>query len=210
MPVYETGGRAFESRRADHMLLIYYFVSLIFFGREPEMSEVLVLNYSYESLNVVTLQRAVRLLFARKAEAVASAGRTIASPGFAFPIPSVIRMLYYIRRPRSRVGLSRKNVILRDDSTCQYCGTRGRDMTVDHVLPRSRGGPSTWENLVCACIPCNSRKRDRTPDEANMRLKRKPYEPRYIPWIRVKRNTLPSEWGKYLFLWDIDIEERVG
>jgi 5-methylcytosine-specific restriction endonuclease McrA len=174
------------------------------------VSEVLLLNFSYESLNVVSLQRAVRLLFARKAETVACGDRTIGSVTYEIRLPSVIRMLYYIKRPRSRVALSKRNVILRDDSTCQYCGIRGRDMTIDHVVPRSRGGASTWENLASACGPCNSRKRNRTPNEANMRLHRKPYEPRFIPWLRIKRNTLPSEWGKYLFLWDVSIEERVG
>lgn len=76
-------------------------------------------------------------------------------------------------------------------------------------MPKSRGGASTWENLVCACVRCNGRKNDRTPAEAGMLLRRKPYEPRYIPWIRIKRNTLPTDWSKYLFLYDVSIEERV-
>jgi CRISPR/Cas system Type II protein with McrA/HNH and RuvC-like nuclease domain len=82
-------------------------------------------------------------------------------------------------------------------------------MTVDHIVPKSRGGPSTWENLATSCQACNGRKNNRTPDEAKMKLRRKPYEPRYIPWIRIKRNTLPSEWGKFLFLYGVSIEERV-
>lgn len=174
------------------------------------MSDVFVLNFSYEPLSVVPLQRAVRLLFTGKAELVAQRDRVIASPTYEIPMPSIIRMLYYIRRPRARVGLTKKNVLLRDDHTCQYCGSRSAEMTVDHVTPKSRGGPSTWENLVCACVRCNGRKNDRTPTEARMRLRRKPYEPRYIPWIRIKRNTLPAEWCKYLFLYDVSIEERVG
>lgn len=174
------------------------------------MSQVFVLNFSYEPLSVVSLQRAVRLLFARKAEIVSRRDRTIASPSYEMALPSIIRMLYYIKRPRARVGLTKKNVLLRDDHVCQYCGIRGAEMNVDHVIPKSRGGPSSFENLVCSCVPCNSRKRDRTPAEAGMHLRRKPYEPRYIPWITVKRNTLESEWSKYLFLYDVNIEERVG
>jgi 5-methylcytosine-specific restriction endonuclease McrA len=173
------------------------------------MSEVFVLNFSYEPLSIVSLQRAVRLLFAGKAEIVTSHQGNIASPSFEMPLPSIIRMLYYIKRPRARVGLTKKNVLLRDDHTCQYCGARGPQMTVDHVVPKSRGGPSTWANLATSCQPCNGRKNNRTPDEARMRLRRKPYEPRYIPWIRVKRNTAPSEWGKFLFLYDVSIDERV-
>lgn len=174
------------------------------------MPEVFVLNFSYEPLSIVSVQRAVRLLFAGKAEIVTRHDRNIASPTLEMPLPSIIRMLYYIKRPRMRVGLTKKNVLLRDNHTCQYCGTRGEEMNVDHVVPKSRGGRSDWCNLVCSCVRCNNRKNNRTPKEAGMQLRRKPYEPRYIPWIRVKRNTLPCEWGKYLFLYNVSIEERVG
>lgn len=173
------------------------------------MSQVFVLNFSYEPLSIVSLQRAVRLLFAGKAEIVTPRDRNIASPTYEMPLPSIIRMLYYIKRPRARVGLTKKNVLLRDDHTCQYCGVRGAEMNVDHVIPKSRGGESSWLNLVGSCVTCNSRKNNRTPQEAGMQLRRKPYEPRYIPWIRIKRNTLPSEWSKFLFLYDVSIEERV-
>jgi len=173
------------------------------------MTNVLVLNFSYESLGVTTFERAVRLLFAGKAEMVAPSDREIASPSFAMRLPSIVRMLYYIKRPRARVGLTKKNVLLRDDYACQYCGTRERTMTVDHVLPKSRGGADAWENLACACVRCNGRKNDRTPAEAGMTLRRKPREPRFIPWLTIKRNTMPAEWGKYLFLYDVGIEERI-
>jgi hypothetical protein len=82
-------------------------------------------------------------------------------------------------------------------------------MTVDHVIPKSKGGPSTWENLACACMRCNNRKNNRSPEHANMQLRRKPKAPKYIPWIRVKRNTLPGEWHKFLFLYNVSIDERV-
>ncbi len=173
------------------------------------MSDVMVLNFSYEPLNVVKIRRAVRLVFAGKAEILEDAG-TIASPTFEMRLPSVIRMLYFIRYRKRHVALSKKNVLLRDDYTCQYCGQQGgSSMTVDHVTPRSRGGPSSWENLVCACVPCNQRKRDRTPGEAGMRLRRTPKVPHYIPWIRVQRHTARDEWAKHITLYSVSIDERV-
>ncbi len=105
------------------------------------MSEVLVLNFTYEALNVTSFQRAVKLLFAGKAEMLHGRERMLASPTLEMRMPSIIRMLYYIRRPMQRVALTKKNVLIRDDHMCQYCGLRGeRLMTVDHVTPKSRGG----------------------------------------------------------------------
>jgi len=181
-------------------------------------ADVLLLNFSYEPLGVVKLQRAVRLLFANKAEVVHDAGRMIRSAKnrktgeqFSFPLPSVVRLLYYVTHRRKSVALTKKNVLLRDDYMCAYCSSKGgSEMTVDHVHPRSRGGKSSWVNLVACCSRCNGRKRDRTPAEAGMNLLRKPYVPRFIPFVVVKRNTLPDEWGKYLGLYSVGIEERVG
>jgi 5-methylcytosine-specific restriction endonuclease McrA len=174
------------------------------------LSDVLVLNFTYEALNITNFQRAVKLIFAGKAEIIHGRERIIASTSFEMRMPSIIRMLYYIKRPMQKVALTKKNILIRDDHTCQYCGLRGdRFMTVDHVLPKSKGGPSTWENLVCACMRCNNRKNNRTPEDANMKLKRKPRQPKYIPWIQIKRNTLPGEWHKFLFLYNVSIEERV-
>jgi 5-methylcytosine-specific restriction endonuclease McrA len=175
------------------------------------MSEVLVLNFSYEPLGVTDLKRAVRLLFARKAEVV-HAGGELRSVTSAFPLPSIVRMLYYIKRHRKTVALTKKNVLLRDDYVCGYCSSRGglSSMTVDHILPKSRGGRSSWTNLIACCSPCNTRKNNRTPDEARMPLRKTPREPRFIPWIVVKRNTHPTEWTKYLTLYSVGIEERVS
>ena len=174
------------------------------------MSEsVLLLNSTFEPLGIVDLARAVRLLFARKVEVIHQGDRHVQTTSFAFPLPSVVRMLYYVRRVRKRVALTKKNVLLRDDYTCAYCLARdGRDMTVDHVVPRSRGGVSAWENLVACCSACNARKRDRTPAEARMPLRRTPREPRFIAWVVVRRNTAHDEWGKYLALYNVGIEER--
>lgn len=174
------------------------------------MTDVLVLNATYEALNVTSLQRAVKLIFAGKAEVLHQHERSLHSATFAMRMPSIIRMLYYIRRPRQEVALTKKNVLLRDDYRCQYCGGKGEGpMTVDHVLPKSAGGPSTWENLVCACLTCNNRKNNRSPHDANLRLLRKPRRPKYIPWIQIKRHTVPGEWYKFLFLYDVSIEERI-
>jgi 5-methylcytosine-specific restriction endonuclease McrA len=174
------------------------------------LSDVLVLNFTYEALNVTSFQRAVKLIFAGKAEVVEGRERRVSSPSFEMKLPSIIRMLYYVKRPHQKVALTKKNILLRDDYTCQYCSVKGeRLMTVDHIVPKSKGGPSTWENLVAACMQCNNRKNNRTPEDANLKLKRKPRTPKYIPWIRVKRNTLPGEWHKFLSLYSVSIEDRV-
>jgi len=174
------------------------------------VNDVLVLNFTYEALNITTFQRAVKLIFSGKAEIVHDLDRVLTSARWELRMPSIIRMLYYIRRPMQKVALTKKNVLLRDDYTCQYCGLRGeRMMTVDHVVPRSRGGPSTWENLVCACMRCNNRKNNRSPQDANMSLKRRPKTPKYIPWIQIRRNTFPDEWHKFLFLYNVSIETKL-
>lgn len=174
------------------------------------MSDVLVLNFTYQALNLTTIQRAVRLLLAGKAEVVHARSDVLRAPSLDIRLPSVIRMLYYIKRGQQNVPLTKRNVLLRDDHRCQYCGVKGiaRELTVDHVHPKSRGGRSTWENLATACVRCNGRKSNRTPDEARMTLLRRPKQPRFIPWLRVKRNVLPDEWGAFLF-WNVSIEERV-
>jgi len=175
------------------------------------VSDVLLLNFTYEPLGIVDLARAVRMLFARKVEIVHRGDREIRTTSVAFPLPSVVRLLYFVKRHRKKVALTKKNVLLRDKYTCAYCGTHsGREMTVDHVIPRSRGGRSVWENLVASCSTCNARKGDRTPDEARMPLRRVPREPRFIPWVVVRRHTAPDEWVKYLALYSVGIEERVS
>jgi 5-methylcytosine-specific restriction endonuclease McrA len=172
------------------------------------MSDVLLLNFTYEPLAVIGIPRAVRLLFTRKAEIVSAGVGELRSTSVAYPLPSVVRLLFYVARRRKRLALTKKNVLLRDEHACGYCARRGAD-TVDHVVPKSRGGASTWTNLVAACGPCNARKGDRTPAEAGMTLRRVPREPRSIPWVVVRRHTLPDEWWKYLFLYSVDIEDRV-
>ncbi|HEV2124789.1 MAG TPA: HNH endonuclease [Chloroflexota bacterium] len=140
-------------------------------------SSVLVLNQNYEPLNVCPARRAIILIDRGKAEILEQRAASVKSPSHRFPVPSVIRLIYYIRRPRPRVKLSRREIFVRDRFTCQYCGVQSRDLTLDHVLPRHRGGQHSWDNLVSACKGCNHRKANRTPPEARMALARVPKEP---------------------------------
>ena len=141
-------------------------------------SEVLVLNQDYEPLNVASLPRAFRLVLGGKAEILAE-GDPIRSASRSWTAPSVVRLRHRVRRPRPRAKLSRKEIFARDGHACQYCGRTGVSLTIDHIVPKSRGGDTwTWENLVTACMACNHRKGDRLPEAAGLQLRRKPYEPR--------------------------------
>jgi 5-methylcytosine-specific restriction endonuclease McrA len=133
------------------------------------MTFVLVLNASCEGLHYVPLRRAVALLLAKKAELVEASGRRVRGACLDLPEPRVIRLLRYVFVPFKADRVTRHK-LLRRDGKCQYCGREGVALTVDHILPRSRGGGTTWENCVAACLPCNQRKDDRTPKEAGMRL----------------------------------------
>jgi 5-methylcytosine-specific restriction endonuclease McrA len=177
------------------------------------MSDVLVLNSTYEPMNVAAWQRAVELIFAGKAEAIHNTARKLHSAGgLAIPLPSIIRMLYFVKRKPKRVALTKKNVLLRDDYKCGYCGKVGErsTMTVDHIVPRAAGGKSAWDNLVAACAACNGRKGSRTPEQAAMPLRRLPREPRHIPFMVVRRHTADDEWFKYLGLWSLSLEDRIS
>jgi 5-methylcytosine-specific restriction endonuclease McrA len=144
-------------------------------------ARVLILNASFEPLHVCSVKRAITLLMQEIAERVLDDDRVLRSPTRVVPVPSIIRLRRYVRRPiRQRVAFNRKNVFRRDDHTCQYCGTRGNDLTLDHVVPRSRGGPTSWENVVACCRDCNASKRDRTPAEARMHLRRSPNAPAFM------------------------------
>ena len=142
------------------------------------MSIVLVLNQNYEALNVCNPRRAIVLLDLGKAEVLEVDGLVYRSPSREIRIPSVIRLHRLVRRPRPRVRLTRREVFIRDRFICQYCGLATRDLTVDHVVPRHRGGTHIWENVVSACHSCNHRKGGRSTEEAQMLLKVQPFEPR--------------------------------
>lgn len=162
---------------------------------------VLVLNQNYEPLNICNLRRAILLVFDGKAEVLEANGKVVHSATRAFPAPSVIRMVYMIQRPRPRVKLSRKEVFIRDGYTCQYCGKQSNDLTIDHVVPRSRGGAHTWDNLVSACKPCNHRKGGKLLGDSRMKLRSEPREPRAGRYYTIERRiegTLIQEWSKFL------------
>src|SRR6185436_1774352 len=139
-------------------------------------SRVLVLNASFEPINVCTARRAVVLILKGVAHAEESSPQWLHSSRFSMPLPSVIRLVEYIHIPFERKSLSRKNILLRDHNTCQYCGHvfNPAELTLDHVMPRSRGGHSNWDNLVACCKRCNNRKGNATPEEAHMRLIKRP------------------------------------
>jgi 5-methylcytosine-specific restriction endonuclease McrA len=138
---------------------------------------VLVLNQNYEPLNVCNVRRALVLVLRGKAEVLETARAVFHTARSTFVLPSVIRLVYMIKRPRPKVRLTRKEIFSRDGWACVYCGRATRDLTLDHVLPRHRGGPHTWDNLVSACKPCNHRKAGRTPAEARMAMLREPGMP---------------------------------
>lgn len=173
------------------------------FRRSPASingGRVLVLNQSYEPILICSVRKALLLLLLDKAELVETRnGSLIRSVRHAYPYPSVIRLHAYIRMPYKKVELSRRNILRRDGFACQYCGTRSAPLTIDHVIPRSRGGGDTWENLVTACIPCNNRKGNRTPEEAGMRLRNVPRKPNHIVFLRNFMGSVESEWRPYLF-----------
>jgi len=166
------------------------------------MSQVLVLNATYEPLNVISVRRAVLLLLKEKAEIVEAAGAWLHSEQLALPVPLVIRLVCYVRIPRHfSLPLSRRTVLARDHYTCQYCGERlpKAILTVDHVQPRSKGGDTCWENVVAACGSCNRRKGGRTPDEARMPLLREPRRPRYLALTLLEEASAPQVWDKYMY-----------
>jgi len=162
-------------------------------------SPVLVLNQTYEPLNLCRVRRAVVLVFCGKAEVLENSRGVLHSVTQVFMIPSVIRLVYMVKRPRHQRKLTKLEVFTRDQYTCQYCGRQTKELTLDHVIPRRRGGKHSWENVVSACKVCNRRKGGHTPKEAEMKLLRQPRTPRndgfYIPYHYLNSH---GEWKKYV------------
>jgi len=160
---------------------------------------VLVLNATYEPINVCTVRRAAVLLLKEKAEIVEKAGWNLHSEHTTLPRPMVIRLVTYVKVPRDthRRKITRRAVFARDGWTCQYCGTRS-SLTVDHVIPRSKGGLSTWDNIVASCAPCNRRKGDFLPAQIDMHPRRRPDTPNPNVFIHVASPTIPAAWKQWL------------
>lgn len=163
---------------------------------------VLYLDVDYRPLRVESWQRAITDYFTGKTEVVEySRDRTIQGVTQAYPMPSVVRVLRRFRRDRIRIKFSRLNIYARDGFACAYCGDRfaTEDLTFDHVVPRSHGGRTSWENIVTCCVPCNAEKANRTPAQAGMALRVKPRKPHYLPAVTVKMDAsrIPPEWAGY-------------
>ncbi len=162
---------------------------------------VLVLNQSYEPLSVCSVQKAVILIFLMKADIVIeNPHRKIRTVNSNYPFPSVIRLSNYTRVPFKNIMLSRKNILRRDGHRCQYCGGTAAPLTVDHIVPRARGGMDSWENMVTACLPCNNHKRDRTPERAGMTLRSVPRRPSRVSFIVQSVHQVDELWKPYLFM----------
>jgi len=164
-------------------------------------SKVLVLNSSYEPLSICDAQKAVLLLFGGKAVPVTHhPERVICTVSRSFPLPSIVRLTFFVRMPYKKIILNRKNILIRDHFQCQYCGITNLPLTIDHIQPRSRGGEDSWENLITACPRCNSKKGNRTPHEAGMHPLKKPIRPTGLMFMQQLTTTISEDWKPYLYM----------
>ncbi len=174
------------------------------------MEQVLLLNISYEPLKIINWKKAITMLCLGKVEVIEEYSRDVRSISFTVKLPSVVRLLNVVKRNSSPVKFSRQNIYARDRYKCQYCGRKfsSEDLTYDHVLPKSRGGKTKWENIVTCCMECNRKKGGRTPGEASMRLVRTPEQPAWVPAVRltIGFREIPSSWRDYLY-WHIELLE---
>lgn len=224
-----TGPAALRGRRAVVMSTVSSSAAL--------SSSVLLLNRQYVAIHVVDVRRALVLLFRRLAEVIHIEGDAwanydfeswreisemkaqfkephqdwVQSVHFEIQVPRVLRLLHYDRVPKQRVRLNRRNIFARDGNHCQYCGKRfaTSELSLDHVVPTCRGGETTWENLVCACVRCNVRKGGRTPQEAGLRLVKKPVRPKRSPLLTIKLgNPKYASWKTFLdsAYWSVDLK----
>ncbi len=196
---------------------------------------VLVLNRLWQAVNVCSVRRALTLLFEGHAQVVFGNGDgdfktygfgewrdfsdrqpeddTVGTVSYRIRVPRVILLLAFDRLPKKEVKFTRHNIFERDKNTCQYCGQvlDRKDLNLDHVVPRDRGGPTTWENIVCSCIPCNTHKANKTPHEARMRLIRKPKRPKWRPFVQVNFGVqMHDSWRHFLDLayWNVELGEE--
>jgi 5-methylcytosine-specific restriction endonuclease McrA len=173
---------------------------------------VLLLNCGYEPVSLISPERAITLWYLGKVMIVAERDVTWRSVSVAIKVPSIVRLVEYVRGlsgVRSVVKLTRKNVLLRDNYTCQYCGKQGSPATlnIDHVVPKAQGGKSEWTNLVASCIDCNSHKDCKTPKQAGMSLQRKPKKPSFMVFTLHRHvKDVPEDWRSYLY-WEIPLDQ---
>ena len=193
---------------------------------------VLVLNRLWQAVNICSARRALTLLFEGHAQVVVGGGdgsyqtynfeqwqdfsetapdpEAIRTVSFRIRVPRVILLMFFDRLPKKEVKFTRHNIFERDKNTCQYCGQAfdRKDLNLDHVIPRERGGPTTWKNIVCSCILCNTRKANRTPAEAGMHLIRKPKRPKWRPFVQVNLTAPHHEsWKHFLDIayWNVEL-----
>jgi len=176
------------------------------------MTRTLVLDMGYQPHRIVSWQRAVTMLFEGKVEVVEEYDEDIRSVSITIKMPAVVRLLRAIRGRKKAVKFSRINVMSRDKFRCQYCGRRlpMSELNYDHVIPRSRGGRTVWENIVTCCYSCNDRKGGRTPGEAGMRLLKQPVKPKHLPFITFRFDTgsIPDAWASWVY-WQGELESEL-
>jgi len=177
---------------------------------DTHTTRTLLLSQSYEPLELISWQRAFTMLTLGKVEVVEEYDHDVRTVSVIFKVPAVVRLLRAFRRFRKPVKFSRVNIYARDDYRCQYCGTKApiSELTYDHVVPRAQGGRTTWTNIVTACYTCNRTKGNQTPEQANMRLRKAPVQPTWVPAIslRISTTSVPDAWRDYLY-WMGDLNQ---
>jgi 5-methylcytosine-specific restriction endonuclease McrA len=176
---------------------------------ECHMEQVLLLNATFEPLKVIDWKRAIRLLMLGKVEVLKEYEKEIHSVTFAIKLPSVLRLLRFVKHRKKDVKFSRANIYARDGFRCQYCGKRfeTQDLTFDHVVPKRNGGRTQWTNIVTSCYRCNRTKGGRTLREAGFKLIKKPVKPDWVPFIMITIGvrSVPASWRDYLY-WNVELE----
>ncbi len=175
--------------------------------------EVLVLNSDYEPLNICNVRRAMNLVFLGKVDILHEDSLVLHTVSRAYRSPSVVRLRSHIKRPKPQLRLSRRSILARDNYRCQYCGHTGHDLTVDHVIPKRLGGPTSWDNLVCCCKRCNTKKGDKTLAQVGFTLRTAPRKPKYVPFISLTKFIAGARnqvWRDYLpvFVTSEDARDR--
>ncbi len=161
---------------------------------------VLILNNNYAPLDICSTRRAICLYYTEKVDILESYEEQVHAPSMSMALPSIVKLKWFVKHNSLDVVLSRKNLLLRDHHQCQYCGSKTAPLTIDHVIPRERGGTDTWDNLVTACQSCNRKKGNHTPDEVKMHLLRVPKKPSRIHYFQQFINEKQRSWRPYLFL----------